>query len=71
MLFFKDSPDAQMNFTTAEQQALASISTKSFFLHVDTTSPVASAFTNFSDEVMARMSQWPFYCADCNQRQGV
>ena len=34
-------------------------------------SDVADAFTNFSEEVMARMSDWPFYCNDCNKGQGA
>ncbi|KAE9548179.1 hypothetical protein FO519_008608 [Halicephalobus sp. NKZ332] len=42
-----------------------------FQLHVDMSSDVADAFTNFSEEVIARMSDWPFYCTDCNKGQGA
>ena len=40
-------------------------------IHVDTTSGVADAFKNFSAEVMARMSDWPFYCTNCSHGQQV
>uniref|UniRef100_A0AC34RJC9 Receptor ligand binding region domain-containing protein n=1 Tax=Panagrolaimus sp. JU765 TaxID=591449 RepID=A0AC34RJC9_9BILA len=46
-----------------------SIAKRSLVLSVDTTSSVRNSFTNFSDEVMAHMKSWPFYCKDCNRGQ--
>uniref|UniRef100_A0A914DKH9 Receptor ligand binding region domain-containing protein n=1 Tax=Acrobeloides nanus TaxID=290746 RepID=A0A914DKH9_9BILA len=45
------------------------IGNRTFLIHVDTTSGVADAFKNFSAEVMARMSDWPFYCTNCSHGQ--
>uniref|UniRef100_A0A914CB24 Receptor ligand binding region domain-containing protein n=1 Tax=Acrobeloides nanus TaxID=290746 RepID=A0A914CB24_9BILA len=47
------------------------IGNRTFLVHVDTTSGVADAFKNFSAEVMARMSEWPFYCTNCSHGQQV
>ncbi|KAE9547001.1 hypothetical protein FO519_009788 [Halicephalobus sp. NKZ332] len=40
-------------------------------ISVDATSDLRDVFTNFSDEVMAHMSMWPFYCAECDRGQGA
>uniref|UniRef100_A0AC34Q8K7 Guanylate cyclase n=1 Tax=Panagrolaimus sp. JU765 TaxID=591449 RepID=A0AC34Q8K7_9BILA len=42
-----------------------------FQLHVDMSSNLAESITDFSDEVMARMDEWPFYCSDCNHGQNA
>ncbi|KAH7730270.1 Protein GCY-4 [Aphelenchoides avenae] len=34
-------------------------------MHMDTNSELRRTFTNWSDEVVQRMTEWPFYCDDC------
>lgn len=59
------------NDTNADDQKAYMIAEKMLFLHVDTTSDVADVFTNFSEEVMERVSGWPFYCTNCSRGQEV
>lgn len=45
--------------------------TAPFQLHIDAGEKADDKLTAFSTDLMSKMSQWPFYCADCNKGQGV